>query len=82
MNEIIGFVAGSVVSLAFIPQIVQMLRSKNTKAVSFSTYLMYGLGSGIWVFYGIRIKSLSLIVFNCMTFIISILVLYFKRKYD
>ena len=80
--EIIGFIAALLTTSAFVPQVLKVWKSKSTKGVSVSMYLVLLLGVFLWGVYGYIIESMSIMIANTVTGFLQlmILVLIFKNK--
>jgi len=70
-----------IVSIAFLPQVVKTIKTKQTKDISFWMYLIFLIGLLAWLIYGILIKDLPVIIANTATFLLAGLVFIFKIKY-
>ncbi|MFN8346068.1 MAG: SemiSWEET transporter [Spirosomataceae bacterium] len=82
MLEMIGYMAGALTTLAFVPQVVQIYRTKSVKDVSLSMFLLFTLGVALWLGYGILTNSFPVVAANGITLLLSFVILYFKWKYD
>lgn len=80
MFEIVGTIAGILTTIASLPQIIKILRTKSSTDISKGTYVLLLTGTIIWLIYGILIKSIPLIIFNAITFIEGMLILYLCRN--
>ena len=82
--EIIGFVAALLTTYAFVPQVIKVWKSKSSKGVSVSMYLVLLLGVFLWGVYGYLIESMSIMIANTVTgllqLVILILILMNKNK--
>lgn len=81
-NEIIGLIAAVCTTFAFIPQVIKVWKTKQTKDLSLRMYSIMFIGIILWLVYGIRINSLSIILANVVTAILvgTILVYIIKGK--
>jgi MtN3 and saliva related transmembrane protein len=81
-NEIIGLIAAVCTTFAFIPQIIKFWKTKQTNDLSLRMYSIMFIGILLWLIYGIRIDSLSIILANVVTAILvgTILVLIIQGK--
>ena len=81
-NEIIGLIAAVCTTFAFIPQVMKVWKTKQTKDLSLRMYSIMFIGIILWLVYGIRINSLSIILANVVTAILvgTILVYIIKGK--
>lgn len=78
--ETIGFIAGICTAIVFLPQSIQTLKSKNTKELSLLSYIIYNLAMVCWIIYGWYLNSIQMIVFNTISFVFSIIILYLIVK--
>lgn len=81
MLEIMGYIAGSLTTLAFIPQVLQIYRTKSAKDVSLAMFLLFTTGVALWLGYGIMTHSFPVVAANAITLVLSFVILYFKWKY-
>ena len=81
-NEIIGFIAAVCTTFAFLPQVIKVWKTKQTKDLSLRMYTIMFIGICLWFVYGLRINSLSIILANIVTgvLVFTILVYIFKGK--
>ena len=81
-NEIIGLIAAVCTTLAFIPQVIKVWKTKQTMDLSLRMYSIMFIGILLWLVYGVRIESLSIILANVVTSILvgTILVYIIKGK--
>jgi len=84
MNEftIIGFIAASLTTASFLPQAIQVIRTRNTEGISLLMYLMFNTGVVLWLVYGLLIQDYPLIIANiiALSFTGTILVLKIRYK--
>ena len=66
-NEIIGLIEAVCTTFAFVPQVIKVWKTKQTKDLSLSMYSIMFLGILLWLVYGIIIESLSIILANVVT---------------
>jgi MtN3 and saliva related transmembrane protein len=81
-NEIIGLIAAVCTTFAFIPQVMKVWKTKQTKDLSLRMYSIMFIGILLWLVYGIRIDSLSIMLANVITATLvgTILVYIIKGK--
>jgi MtN3 and saliva related transmembrane protein len=80
--DVIGIIAGILVLSSFIPQLHKAYKTKSMSDVSI--YLMALIASGmfLWVVYGIIRKDPVIIVTNASGFILNIILMILKLRYD
>jgi MtN3 and saliva related transmembrane protein len=79
--ELIGLAAAFLTTTSFVPQALQVLRTRDTAAISLGMYLLFTSGTFLWLIYGISIKSLSVSLANAITFVLALTILILKIKH-
>lgn len=77
-----GMIAAVFTTLSFIPQALQVIRTKNTEDISLVMYSMFVLGVILWTVYGFIILDLSIILANSITCVLASVILMYKIKYS
>jgi MtN3 and saliva related transmembrane protein len=77
----LGITAGTLTTVAFIPQLAKALNSKSTGDLSWGMVLTFTIGVLLWLIYGIWIDSLPVILANAMTLLFQIGIISLKIKY-
>jgi len=75
--EIIGLFAASFTTFAFVPQVLKILKNRNSTGVSVSMYIIMLIGICIWLYYGFLIKSLAVIIANLISGILQLFIIFF-----
>ena len=75
---IVGFLAGMCTIVAFLPQVIKVVRTKDTESISIIFLIILIIGSMKWILYGIRIDKAVIFVANSSTFIMSSIILIYK----
>ena len=83
-NEVIGIVAGALSCTTFLPQVIKTWKSKSTKDVSPTMFLIATVSSALWLLYGILIHSISISGTNIVVFCFSLVMLFliFKNRHN
>ncbi|PIQ68444.1 MAG: hypothetical protein COV91_04085 [Candidatus Taylorbacteria bacterium CG11_big_fil_rev_8_21_14_0_20_46_11] len=79
--ELLGFVAGLLVSISLLPQLIKSWRTKSTSDISISWGLINLSGQVLWIVYGAFIGSASLVVMSSITFLFSLSLVFLKMRY-
>jgi MtN3 and saliva related transmembrane protein len=82
LSAIVGFIAGLVTTAANLPQVWKTYRSKSALGLSFRMLLALAIGLGLWITYGIMIKSLPLIATNVIVFLLILSLIAMKLRFD
>ena len=80
-TEIIGTIAAILTTTAFIPQALQVWRTRHTKDISLGMYAMFTTGVALWLAYGILLSSWPIIIANGITLLLAGTVLGMKLKF-
>ncbi len=80
--DCLGFAAGTVTTLAFVPQLVRVVRNRSARDISFWSFLIFVTGVALWDAYGLFIRSWPIIIANSVTLVISLAILLLKVHYD
>ncbi|MBP2831408.1 SemiSWEET family sugar transporter [Aquimarina sp. U1-2] len=80
-TEILGLVAATLTTTAFLPQVFKTWKTKSADSLSLSMLLIFVSGVLCWLIYGFLIDSLPIILANFITAISGFLLLYFKYRY-
>ncbi len=78
---IIGLIAGTCTTISLLPQLNKTIKTKETKDISISMYIVLATGIFLWMIYGILIKDLPVILANSISFVLATIVLILKIKY-
>jgi MtN3 and saliva related transmembrane protein len=81
LATVFGSIAGFCTTVSFIPQVVRIVRTKETRGISLLMYATFTLGIICWLIYGIFLKDLPIIVCNAVTLCLAVTILRFKIKY-
>jgi len=77
----IGYVAGTLTTISFLPQLIKTWRCKSAKEISWVMLLAFAAGVTLWLLYGIWLRSAPIIVANAATFALVVLILVLKVYY-
>jgi MtN3 and saliva related transmembrane protein len=78
---LIGLAAGTLTTIAFLPQLTKTWKTKAAKDVSLGMLLTFCTGVVLWLIYGVFIDSLPVTLANFVTLILAGAVLVLKLKY-
>jgi len=78
---LVGFGAGTLCTLAYLPQALHSFRTKSVRDISLVMLVSLNVGLLLWVAYGILIHSLPIILPNAVTFFLAFPLLVMKLRY-
>lgn len=75
-----GFLAAALTTIAFVPQVVRTMRTRETHAISLWMYLLFTVGVFLWLVYGSILALWPVIIANGVTFLLAFAVLVLKIR--
>ena len=76
-----GYLAAAMTTLAFVPQALKTIRTRDTRSISLGMYVVFTIGIAFWLVYGIALGSTPMILSNIVTFLLSATILGLKLKH-
>jgi MtN3 and saliva related transmembrane protein len=80
-TESLGLVAGSLVSVGLVPQILRVLKLRDAQQIGLPFNLLSLGGTVLWLTYGISLGLLSVTFWNGVNCILYVILLSVKLKY-
>ncbi|HFH9924948.1 SemiSWEET transporter [Streptococcus parasuis] len=77
----IGLIAGCLTTFGFIPQVVKVVKSKDTESISLGMYVMSVTGMSLWLIHGIYQGDVALIIANSVSVSLAGIILAYKLIY-
>ncbi|HET7731313.1 MAG TPA: SemiSWEET transporter [Usitatibacter sp.] len=78
---VVGLAAGFLTTIAFVPQVAKIWKTRSAKDVSLRTFLAFTLGVGLWLVYGILKQEVPIIAWNAVTLVLAGAILAMKIKF-
>jgi MtN3 and saliva related transmembrane protein len=79
--EWLGYVAATLTTIAFVPQALKAIRTRDTRSISLGMYLVFTVGVAFWFGYGLVLGSWPMIVSNAITFVLASVILAMKLRH-
>ncbi|WP_342275960.1 SemiSWEET family sugar transporter [Spiroplasma endosymbiont of Nebria brevicollis] len=73
--EIVGYIGALLISIAFLPQTIKLIKYKNTKGLSLISYSIYQVGLILFIIYSSIIKNYPLLAANAFGTVVNIVLL-------
>ena len=80
-SQYLGYAAGIITTLAFLPQALRIIRTRQTRDISLLWALAMNTGIVLWLLYGIAKNDLPMIGANSITLVLLMIILYCKIRY-
>ena len=82
ITESIGLLAATCTTMAFVPQAIKVIRTRNTSGLSLSMYVCFTIGVSLWLVYGYLLGDTAIIVANAITIVFAAIILALKLLYS
>ncbi|MEO5944637.1 MAG: SemiSWEET transporter [Ferruginibacter sp.] len=79
--QLLGLAAGTITSITFLPQVIQIWKTKSAKDISMFMLILLMIGVSMWLTYGILVMDAAIIYTNSMVLTMSLIMLFFKLKF-
>ena len=80
-GEWVGYVAATLTTVAFVPQAIKTLRTRDTKDISLGMYVVFTVGLCFWLAYGIVLGSWPMLLSNVVTLALALVILALKLRH-
>ena len=77
----LGYAAATLTTVAFVPQAIRTLRTRDTRGISLLMYVVFTVGLCFWLAYGIVLGSWPMIFSNIITLVLALLILGLKLRH-
>ena len=77
---LIGLTAAFCTTSAFVPQVIQILKTGNVDGISLHMYSIFTFGVAMWLTYGIIVEDLPMVLANLVTLILATMVLVLTTR--
>ena len=81
LTSLLGFIAGILTTLSFVPQVLHAWRSKRCDDLSWGMLLTFSGGVVLWLVYGVRLWAMPVIVANAVTLALLLAIMALKARY-
>lgn len=79
--DILGYSAGAITSLTFLPQVLKTWKAKSAKDVSLLMFIIAAINEVMWIVYGVLLDNWVIILTNAIVLAMSLTMIYLKLKY-
>ncbi|HUX24183.1 MAG TPA: SemiSWEET transporter [Burkholderiales bacterium] len=79
--DLLGSIAGVLTTVAFVPQVWAVWKTRSTRDISLGMYLVFTTGVSFWLAYGVALGAWPIIVANAVTLALTGTVLVMKLRH-
>lgn len=80
-TELCGFMAGTLTTVSFVPQVIKAWRSKSCNDLSWGMLITFSAGVTLWLIYGLRLSAPPIIAANAVTLALLVTIIVLKIRY-
>jgi MtN3 and saliva related transmembrane protein len=81
LTMLLGFFAGTLTTLSFVPQVLHAWRSKRCDDLSWGMLFTFSAGVLLWLIYGLRLWAMPIIAANAVTLALLLAIMVLKTRY-
>ena len=78
----LGFLAGLLTTISFLPQVVKTWKSRSASDLSLGMFSVFSVGVICWLVYGLLLQEMPMIFWNAFTLLLVLILLFMKLKFD
>lgn len=82
LTTALGLVAGSLTTMAYLPQVMKTWKSRSADGMSWSMLVILCVGIILWLVYGVYAHDTPVILANLLTLLFSSAILVMKIRYE
>lgn len=79
--EPIGYLAATLTTIAFLPQLIRIWRTRSARDVSLPTFVLFTTGVMAWLLYGVMTMAWPVIAANTVTLVLAVVIILLKLRY-
>lgn len=79
--DILGYAAGAITSLTFLPQVIKTWKEKSAKDISLLMFVIAAINEVMWIVYGALLNNWVIILTNVIVLAMSLTMIYLKFRY-
>ena len=79
--DILGYAAGAITSLTFLPQVIKTWKEKSAKDISLLMFVIAAINEVMWIAYGALLNNWVIILTNVIVLVMSLTMIYLKFRY-
>jgi MtN3 and saliva related transmembrane protein len=80
--DILGYSAGAITSLTFLPQVIKTWKEKSAKDISLLMFVIAAVNEVMWIVYGALLNNWVIILTNSIVLAMSLTMIFFKLRYN
>jgi len=80
-SDYLGYIAGTLTTVAFVPQVARIWKTKSARDVSLPAFAVFTIGVAMWLAYGLAKQEPAIALWNAVTLVLAIAILWMKIRF-
>ena len=80
LENIIGYISAVCTTIAYVPQVLKVYKTKSTRDISLGMFLLMNAGIAGWLVYGVLLNKMPIIAANFVSLLLTLYILGVKLK--
>jgi len=80
-SDMLGYAAGLLTTLAFVPQVTKIWKTRSAKDVSLPAFITFAVGVALWTAYGVLRQEPAIVLWNAVTLVLAAAILAMKLRF-
>ena len=80
--DILGYTAGFITSLTFLPQVIKTWKLKSARDISLMMFIIAAINESMWIVYGILLNNWVIILTNVTVLTMALIMIFFKLRFN
>jgi MtN3 and saliva related transmembrane protein len=80
-TDILGYSAGAITTLTFLPQVIKTRKERSAKDVSLWMFIIAATNEVLWIGYGMLRNDWVIILTNAVILVMSLTMIYLKMRF-
>lgn len=80
--DVLGYSAGALTSLTFLPQVIKTWKKKSARDISLLMFVIAAVNEVMWIAYGGLLNNWVIILTNAIVLSMSLIMIFFKLRYN
>ena len=81
MADLTGAAAATLTTLCWAPQVIHIARTRDTRAISLVTQIVFAAGVALWLAYGVMLGSWPIMIANALTLALAVWIVAMKLRF-
>ena len=81
-TDVLGYTAGAITTLTFLPQVIKTWKEKSARDVSLLMFIIAVVNEILWIAYGFMRNDMVIVLTNAVMVTMAMTMIYLKFRYN